>query len=92
MLIVGERLNASRKGMAQAIKEKDVNIIRKEAIAQIEAGADYITCYWARMNIVPIIFLPTEVGRCEGGLNISNTTVFKRRGDFAWFEVTMDSL
>jgi len=42
MLLVGERINASRKRIAQAIKEGDVNIIRKEAMAQMEAGADYI--------------------------------------------------
>jgi len=29
MLLVGERINASRKRIAQAIKERDVYIIRK---------------------------------------------------------------
>ena len=42
MLIVGERINATNKRIAQAIQEKDANFICNEAIAQVEAGADYI--------------------------------------------------
>ena len=42
MLIVGERINATNKKIAQAIQEKDADFLCKEAIAQVEAGADYI--------------------------------------------------
>jgi len=42
MLIVGERINSSRKAINQAIKAKDADFIRAEAKAQAEAGADYI--------------------------------------------------
>jgi len=39
MIIVGERINSSRVKIAEAIKKKDVELIRKEAIMQVEAGA-----------------------------------------------------
>jgi len=42
MLIVGERINSSRKTINQAIEVKDADFIRSEAKAQAEAGADYI--------------------------------------------------
>jgi len=42
MLIVGERINSSRKAINQAIKVKDTDFIRSEAKAQAEAGAHYI--------------------------------------------------
>ena len=42
MLIVAERINSSRKSIAQAIESEDVDFIQKEARAQTEAGADYL--------------------------------------------------
>ena len=42
MLIVGERINSSRKTINQAIKDRDAEFIRGEAKAQAEAGAHYI--------------------------------------------------
>lgn len=42
MLIVGERINASRKSIAKAIERRDTSFIQKEAKIQDEAGADYI--------------------------------------------------
>jgi 5-methyltetrahydrofolate--homocysteine methyltransferase len=42
MLIVAERINSSRKSIAEAIKAKDADFIRKEARQQTEAGANYI--------------------------------------------------
>ena len=39
MIIVGERINSSRVKIAEAIKKKDSEFIRKEAIMQVEAGA-----------------------------------------------------
>jgi len=42
MLIVAERINASRKPIAQAISTKDAEFIRNEARAQAQAGADFI--------------------------------------------------
>jgi len=42
MLIVGELINASRKPIAEAIKNRDAEAIKKIAKDQYEAGADYI--------------------------------------------------
>jgi cobalamin-dependent methionine synthase I len=42
MLIVGERINSTRKSIARAISEKDKAFIQNEAKIQIEAGADFI--------------------------------------------------
>jgi 5-methyltetrahydrofolate corrinoid/iron sulfur protein methyltransferase len=42
MLIIGERINASRKHIAQAISSQNVAFIQSEAKAQAMAGADYI--------------------------------------------------
>lgn len=42
MLIIGERINASRKAIAEAISSKNATLIQNEAKAQAAAGADYI--------------------------------------------------
>ena len=42
MLIIGERINSSRKGIYQAIHDGEKLFIKAEAIAQDNAGADYI--------------------------------------------------
>ncbi len=42
MLIVGERINASRKYIAQAISSRNTSFIQDEAKVQAMAGADYL--------------------------------------------------
>lgn len=42
MLIIAERINASRKSIAQAISTQDMAFIQNEAKKQDEAGGDYI--------------------------------------------------
>jgi 5-methyltetrahydrofolate--homocysteine methyltransferase len=42
MIIVGEKLNASRKRIAQAIEARDADAIARVALAQAKAGADFI--------------------------------------------------
>ncbi len=42
MLIIGERINSSRKSIAQAMASGDRDFIQKEARIQAEAGADYL--------------------------------------------------
>lgn len=42
MLIIAERINSSRKYIAQAISSKNKAFVESEAKAQAEAGADYI--------------------------------------------------
>jgi len=42
MLIIGERINASRKPIAEAIASRDISFIQNEAKIQATAGADYL--------------------------------------------------
>ena len=42
MLIIGERINASRKSIAEAISLRNAAFIQKEAKTQTAAGADYL--------------------------------------------------
>jgi cobalamin-dependent methionine synthase I len=42
MIIVAEKINTSRKGVADAVERRDAEFIIKLARDQAEAGADYI--------------------------------------------------
>ena len=42
MIIIGEKINATRKSIAKALAERDAAAIIKTAVRQAEAGADYI--------------------------------------------------
>lgn len=42
MIIIGERLNSSRKPVFEAFKKRDVNFLLEEALKQKEAGAHYL--------------------------------------------------
>jgi cobalamin-dependent methionine synthase I len=42
MLIIGEKINTSRKGLGRAVEEGNADPIREEAINQIEAGAQML--------------------------------------------------
>lgn len=42
MLIIGERINSSRKSIENAISSRDAPFIQNEAKAQVDAGADYL--------------------------------------------------
>ncbi|MDO8586844.1 MAG: methyltetrahydrofolate cobalamin methyltransferase [Armatimonadota bacterium] len=42
MLIVGERINTSRKAIEPAVRDRDVDFIQKLARDQVEAGATYV--------------------------------------------------
>ncbi len=42
MIIIGEKINATRKAIGKALEERDADLIIKTAVEQAEAGADYI--------------------------------------------------
>jgi len=42
LLLVGDRINATRKSVAEALKEKDRDFIQREARRQAESGADVL--------------------------------------------------
>lgn len=44
MLIIGERINSTRKAVGEAVKARNADFIVKEAVAQAEAGAHFLDC------------------------------------------------
>ncbi|MBI3991325.1 MAG: dihydropteroate synthase [Candidatus Omnitrophica bacterium] len=42
MLIIGERINSTRKGVQEAIEKKDAAFIQEEALKQFKSGAHFI--------------------------------------------------
>ena len=42
MLVVGERINSSRRGIEPAVRERNAELITKEAKDQVDAGAHVI--------------------------------------------------
>lgn len=42
MIIIGERINASRKVIGEAVRSHNEGVIQKEAKLQVEAGCDYL--------------------------------------------------
>ena len=39
MLIIGEKINTTRKSIGRAVEERNAEMIRQEAVKQVEAGA-----------------------------------------------------
>ncbi len=42
MLVIGERLNGTRKAIGRALRERNESLVRREASGQVEAGADFL--------------------------------------------------
>ena len=42
MLVVAERINATRRRIARALQDRDARLLARETLAQAEAGADFI--------------------------------------------------
>jgi len=50
MIIIGEKINSTRKPIREAIAKKDTGFLQELAQAQAQAGADYI-------DVTPVPFL-----------------------------------
>jgi cobalamin-dependent methionine synthase I len=50
MLIIGERINSTRKAIAPAVKERNAALILEEARKQTAAGAHYLDCNGATVG------------------------------------------
>jgi len=70
MLIIGERINSSRKPIAQAIEAHDADFIQKEAIMQAESGADYI-------DVKTGAFMDKEADQLKWDIETAQETVVK---------------
>lgn len=42
MIIIGEKINSTRKAVREAIANKDTAFLQKLAVDQVAAGADYL--------------------------------------------------
>ena len=51
MLVVGERINSTRKRVKPAIIERDEEVIKSEALIQVEAGANILDCNAAEVGV-----------------------------------------
>ncbi|OGO00253.1 MAG: pterin-binding protein [Chloroflexi bacterium RBG_13_51_52] len=61
-VIIGERINPTgRKKLTEALKAGDLDIVRKEAIDQVAAGADIIDCNVNAPGVNDVELLPKAV-------------------------------
>lgn len=51
MIIIGERINSSRKPIYEAVHSRDASTLQMEARMQVEAGAHYIDCNVAAVGV-----------------------------------------
>jgi 5-methyltetrahydrofolate--homocysteine methyltransferase len=60
--LIGERINpAGKKKLAEALKAGDLEIVRKEALAQAEAGADILDINVGTFGVDEVTLLPQAV-------------------------------
>ena len=61
-VLIGERINPTgKKKLAEALKSGDLEVVRQEAIAQVEAGADIIDVNVNTPGVDDIVLLPRAV-------------------------------
>lgn len=61
-VLIGERINPTgKKKMAQALKNGDLELVKQEAIAQVQAGADVIDINVATFGVDEVSMLPQVV-------------------------------
>jgi len=61
-VLIGERINPSgKKKLAEAMKRGDLDVVSKEAIAQVEAGADILDVNVACPGVDEIAVLPKSI-------------------------------
>jgi 5-methyltetrahydrofolate--homocysteine methyltransferase len=70
-VLVGERINPSgKKKLADALKNSDFDVICKEAIAQVEAGADILDINVACPGVDEIAVLPKVVKKVMASVDV----------------------
>ena len=70
-VLIGERINPSgRKSLAEALKSGDFDVIRNEAIAQVEAGADILDVNVVCPGVDEIAVLPKVVERVMASVDV----------------------
>ncbi len=51
VIVIGERINGTRKRIGEALEKRDEALIRQEARRQVEAGADYVDVNGGRAGL-----------------------------------------
>jgi 5-methyltetrahydrofolate--homocysteine methyltransferase len=70
-VLIGERINPSgRKKLAEALKSGDLDMIRREAMAQVEAGADILDVNVAAPEVDEIAVLPKVVEKVIASVDV----------------------
>jgi cobalamin-dependent methionine synthase I len=70
MLIVGERINSSRKGIEPALRDRDAEFIMREAKDQVDAGAHLIDVNTATLMDKEVESLTWAIQLIQGSLDI----------------------
>jgi 5-methyltetrahydrofolate--homocysteine methyltransferase len=61
-VLIGERINPTgRKKLTEVLKAGDLDIVKREAIAQVEAGADIIDCNVNASGVNDVELLPKAI-------------------------------
>lgn len=61
-VLIGERINpAGRKKLAEALKAGNLEVVRKEALAQAQAGADIIDVNVSTFGVNEVTLLPQDL-------------------------------
>ena len=70
-VLIGERINPSgKKTLSEALKEGDFDVVRKEAIAQVEAGADILDVNVVTPGVDEVAMLPRVLETVMDAVNI----------------------
>jgi cobalamin-dependent methionine synthase I len=70
MIVIGEKINTSRKSIAEAVERKDHGFIQSVAHAQAAAGADYIDVNAGTFLEREVDFLPWLVETVQAGVDL----------------------
>jgi 5-methyltetrahydrofolate--homocysteine methyltransferase len=70
-VLIGERINPTgKKKLAEALKAGDLEVVRKEALAQTQAGADIIDVNVGVFGIDEVTLLPKAVREVMGSVDV----------------------
>jgi 5-methyltetrahydrofolate--homocysteine methyltransferase len=70
-VLIGERINPSgKKKLAEALKSGDFDVVGKEAISQVEAGADILDVNVVTPGVDEIVVLPKVVEKVMASVDV----------------------
>jgi 5-methyltetrahydrofolate--homocysteine methyltransferase len=70
-VLIGERINPTgKKRLAEALKAGDFDVVRQEAIAQVEAGADILDVNVVTPGVDEISLLPKAIEMIRGAVDV----------------------